>query len=159
VANKPVLQEVLRQLGGSVVKPTTKFLAWLTANNIPETIVKQFSAGVLNKSKYARSVMIYSGDDIESVNSKGAIPIALRNGLLIVGSGPGGDPAVVDLQEHVGSAGYLCHETMWQASNVRAEYVRLAESLAELVVGIHQGTMPLDYFDAKDFLQCDGEEA
>jgi hypothetical protein len=150
MAAKKSLRDALRAIGGKVTIPKASHLAWLSSNDVPKAVVDEMGSGFLSKGVYVGSVMIYSAADIESVNSKGGIPVALKHRLMIVGSCPNGDPVVVDLQDKPGAAGYLCHETMWSSEDIRAEYIQLAPSLSGLIMGLANKAMPMDYFEAKE---------
>lgn len=93
-------------------------------------------------------VDFYSEKGILGVNGEDGVPIALWDGLLIVGSCPNGDPVAVDVRGQVGGAGYIGHETMWQETNVRAVFLPLAASLGELAERLAAGNAPCDYYDA-----------
>lgn len=76
------------------------------------------------------------------------IQVAMRDGLLIVCGCPNGDPVAVDVREQLGAAGYIGHESMWDAGNVREVCIVLAPGLGALAAGLEQGSMSLDYYEA-----------
>ncbi|MEQ8785450.1 MAG: hypothetical protein RIC55_04095 [Pirellulaceae bacterium] len=81
-------------------------------------------------------------------NAEDFLPIAIRDGLLIVGGCANGDPVAVDVREQLGAAGYIGHETVWQATSVRDVFAVLAPGLGALAAGLDEDAMPLDYYEA-----------
>jgi hypothetical protein len=99
---------------------------------------------VLKKASGVSAIDFYSQDGWLGANGDDFVPIALRDGLLIVGGCPNGDPVAVDVREQLGAAGYIGHETMWQAGSVREVFKVLAPGLGALAAD----AMPLDYYEA-----------
>lgn len=94
------------------------------------------------------AIDFYAEDGWLGANAEDFVPIAIRDGLLIVGTCPNGDPVAVDVREQLGSAGYIGHETMWQAGNVRDVFAVLAPGLGALAAGLDEDAFPLDYYEA-----------
>src|SRR5579883_1957531 len=92
-------QDIVAARGGTPGKPSAKFLAWLSSSGVSEPAVKMVGACVLKKSAYVGPVDFYSEKGILGVNGADNIPIALRDGLLIVGGCPNGDPVAVDVRQ------------------------------------------------------------
>jgi hypothetical protein len=141
-------REIVIARGGKPGTPSTRLLAWLRANGLCERAVAMVGAYVLKKSAYVGPIDFYSEKGILGVNGEDAIPIAMRDGLLIVGGCPNGDPVAVDVREQVGAAGYIGHETMWQEASVRVVFLPLAPSLGELAERLAAGDAPCDYYEA-----------
>jgi hypothetical protein len=99
---------------------------------------------VLKKASGVSAIDFYSQDGWLGANGDDFVPIAIRDGLLIVGGCPNGDPVAVDVREQLGAAGYIGHETMWQAGSVREVFKVLAPGLGALAAD----AMPLDYYEA-----------
>jgi hypothetical protein len=108
------------------------------------------SGYVLEKSAAVSAIDFYAEDGCLGANAADFIPIAIRDGLLVIGSCPNGDPVVVDVREHLGAGGYIDHETMWQAGSVREVFKVLAPGLGALAAGLAEGTMPRDYHQATE---------
>lgn len=141
-------QELIMTHGGSADKPGRKLLAFLRAKGVSEKAIEYLSGYVLKKSAWISAIDFYSQDGLLGANADGFVPIAIRDGLLIVGGCPNGDPVAVDVREQLGAAGYIGHESMWDAGNLREMFIVLAPGLGALAAGLEEGSMPLDYYEA-----------
>jgi hypothetical protein len=83
-------REIIVARGGKPTTPSTRLLAWLRAGSLSERAVATVGAYALKKSAYVGSIDFYSAKGILGVNGEDAIPIAMRDGLLIVGGCPNG---------------------------------------------------------------------
>ena len=87
---------------------------------------------------------------LAEVNGEHAVPWCLDDGLLIFGSGPGGDPAVVDVRDEVGATGWVGHESMHEGA--RANFAPLAPSPAAfLKVLTDDDAFPANYYETDHF--------
>ena len=82
-------------------------------------------------------------------------PEALQAGLFILGSAPNGDLIVLDSEKEPGAVGYLMHERMYSAQNVRSWYVPVCGSIGEFLSRINEdeSKLPDDYFQAVALLK------
>lgn len=143
-------QQIMAACGGKAGKPSRKLIAFLREKGLTEEAVTYLAGYVLKTASGAGAIDFYSQDGWLGCNGDDSIPVAIRDGLLIVGGCPNGDPVAVDVREHIGAAGYIAHETMWQEANVRSVFVVLTTGLGALAVGLDAGTMPRDYYEAID---------
>jgi hypothetical protein len=143
-----LFQQIMTNYGGRPGKPSRKLLAFLCKKGLSEEAVDYISAYVLKKASGVSAIDFYSESGWLGANADDSVPIAIRDGLLIVGSCPNGDPVAVDVREVLGAAGYIGHETMWQEANVRKAFIVLAPALGELAQGLRDKSMPLDYYEA-----------
>ncbi len=141
-------REIITAYGGKPGKPTRKLLAFLREKGVSERAIEYLSGYVLKKGSGVSAVDFYGEDGWLGANAEDFLPIAIRDGLLIIGTCPNGDPVAVDVREQLGAAGYIGHETMWQATNVRKVFAVLAPSLGGLAVALDQDALPLDYYEA-----------
>ena len=141
-------REVMAAHGGRPGKPSRKLLAFLRGRGVSEPAIEYLAGYVLQTASGVSAIDLYSQDGWLGANAEGFVPIALRDGLLIVGGCPNGDPVAVDVREQLGAAGYIGHETMWQAGIVREVFAMLAPGLGALAAGLDSGAMPLDYSEA-----------
>ncbi len=139
-----------RTYGGKPGKPSSVFLDWLRSHGLSEQAVAVVSRYVLGKAGGVRALNFYSEKEILGANDKDFVPIAIRDGLLIVGGCPNGDPVAIDVREHLGAAGYICHETMWHVASVREVFFPFAASLDELAAILTDDDPPYDYYHARD---------
>jgi hypothetical protein len=143
-------RQIIVAHGGQAGNASRKLLAFLRDKGLSEEAIELLTGYVLKKSAYVGPIDFYSENGWLGANAEDYVPIALRDGLLIVGSCPNGDPVAVDVREQVGLAGYIGHETMWQSSSVREVFIGLAPSLGQLAAGLDEGRMPLDYYEANE---------
>jgi hypothetical protein len=141
-------RQILSAHGGKPGTPSAKLLAFLRERGVSEPAIEYLKGYVLRKSAAVGSIDFYSEDGWLGANAEDFVPIAIRDGLLIVGSCPNGDVVVVDVRDQLGAAGYIGHETMWQTSSVREVFAVLATGLGSLAAGLASGTLPLDYHEA-----------
>jgi hypothetical protein len=145
-----LFREILTAHGGEPSLPTNAFLSWLRSHPLSPKAITVITGCVLKKSAVIGPIDFYSEKGILEVNGEEAIPVALRDGLLIVGSCPNGDPVAVDVREQIGAVGYIDHENMWQEANVRSAFLVVAPSLGKLAEGLDAEQLPVDYFEAKE---------
>ncbi|MHB8973762.1 MAG: hypothetical protein ACYC3X_31435 [Pirellulaceae bacterium] len=115
--------------------------------------VKFVSGYNLTKAAGVSGIYFYSEAEVLETNADDFLPIALRDGLLVVGSCPNGDPVAVDVRDRLRVAGYVGHETMWQAASVHEVFAVVApgiEALAAELLDTVPGAVPLDYYEAVD---------
>lgn len=143
-----LFQEAVKAHGGKPGSPNRKLLPFLRDKGVSETAIEHLAAYVLKKSANVDAIDFYSQDGWLGANAEDFVPIAVRDGLLIVGGCPNGDPVAVDVRDQIGEAGYIDHESMWQATSVREVFKVLAPGLGALAAGLAAGTMPLDYYEA-----------
>jgi hypothetical protein len=141
-------RKLMKSYGGKPGKPSSKLLEFLRSKEFAQQSIEYLSGYVLTSYCGVSSVFLFAQEVWIEYNSAGMIPIALRDGLLIVGSCTNGDPIAVDVRENLGDAGYIGHESMWQVKNVREKFHVLAPGLGALVVGLDAGVMPQDYYEA-----------
>ena len=141
-------REIMATYGGRPGKPSRKLLAFLRSKGVSETAIEYMAGYVLTKASGVSAIDFYSQDGWLDVNAEVGVPIAIRDGLLVVGSCPNGDPVAVDLLEQLGAAGYIGHETMWQEGSVREVFAVLAPGLGALAAGLDDARLPLDYYEA-----------
>ena len=134
--------------GGKPGEPSRKLLAFLRGKGVSEPAIEYLTGYVLKKSTGVNAIGFYDQDGWLGANADDFVPIAIRDGLLIVGTCPNGDPVALDVREQLGAAGYIGHETMWQAGSVREVFAVLAHGLGALAAGLHEDEMPLDYYEA-----------
>ena len=142
--------EIITAYGGKPGKPSRKMLAFLNDKGLTERAINYIAEFVLKKGTRVSAIEFYAEDGLLGANAEGYVPIAIRDGLLIVGSCPNGDPVAVDVRERVGAAGYIGHETMWQSANVREAFIVVAPSLGRLAQGLDAHRLPLDYYEARE---------
>jgi len=145
-----LFREILTAYGGKPCAPNAKFLTWLRSQGLSEQAIGVISGYLLKKSAYVGPVDFYSERGILWANGDEGIPIPLRDGLLIVGACPNGDPVAVDVKEHIGAAGYIGHESMWQRESVRSVFLALVPALGKLAEGLDEKRLPYDYYEAKN---------
>ena len=141
-------RELMTAYGGRPGKPSHKLLAFLREKGVSEPAIEYLAGYVLKKASGVSAIDFYSQDGWMGANAADFVPIAIRDGLLIVGGCPNGDPVAVDVREQLGAAGYIGHETMWQAGSVREVFRVLAPGLGALAAGLDADEMPLDYYEA-----------
>lgn len=139
---------VMTAHGAKPAGPGRKLLAVFRDNRVSAAAVAFASAYLPEKMCGVNAIRFYGQADVAGVNAADGIPVCLRDGLLIVGTCPNGDPVAVDVRDRLGEAGYVGHETMWQAADVRDRFVVLTASPGELVEGLRDGRLPLDYYEA-----------
>ena len=140
---------------GTVTSPSAEFEAWLERNAIPQHIVEQFRLGVLQDHQVdLREVefgphewVVMDERSIMSENPS-ADKQPLRDGLLLIGSGPDGTQLAIDLLNNVGAVGYINHERYWHSPDLQAEYIEVANSLDEFARMAYLAQLPCDYCDA-----------
>src|SRR5262249_13042418 len=140
-----VLHTVLQAHGGKVGEGSVNFVSWLRENKVPDSLASKLAKTTLRKNVYVGAVSFYSEKDIISVNSEGGIPIALKGRLLIVGSGPNGDPLAIDVQDQAATVGFISAGEMWSAKDIRKVFLPVA-SVGKFAEGLSKDTMPSDYF-------------
>jgi hypothetical protein len=136
--------------GGKSGTPSSTFRDWLRSHGLSEQAITIVCSYVLSQSNEVGAIDFYSEKGILGVNGEDGIPIAIRDGLLIVGGCLNGDSVAIDVRERLGVTGYIGHETMWQVSNVREKFIPVAASLNELATVLTAGDPPLDYYQARD---------
>jgi hypothetical protein len=141
-------QELIASNGGKMAKASTKLSEFLRGKGVAEPAIAYFSNYVLKKDFEISSVVLYAEKEILNANGDDYIPIALRDGLLVVGHCDNGDPIAIDVRDQLGAAGYIAHETMWDESSVRTVFKVLAPGLGALATGLEEETMPEDYYEA-----------
>jgi hypothetical protein len=138
-------REIMTAYGGRPGKPSHKLLVFLRDKGVSEPAIAHLTEYVLKKSAGVRAIGFYDQDGWLGANADNFVPIALRDGLLIVGTCPNGDPVAVDVRDQLGATGYIGHEMMWQVGSVREVFVVLAPGLGALAAGLDGGSMPQDY--------------
>jgi hypothetical protein len=141
-------RKIISAYGGKPGRPSAGLLTFLRGRGVSEAAIAYLAGYVLEKSAGVGAIDFYAEDGWLGANAEDFVPIAVRDGLLIVGSCPNGDPVAVDVRDQLGAAGYIGHETMWQAGSVREVFAVLAPGLGALAAGLRDGTMPLDYYVA-----------
>jgi hypothetical protein len=144
-------REIIVAHGGKAGNASRKLVAFLRSKGLTEEAIDFLGKYVLKKSAYVSAIEFHAEDGWLGANADDFVPIALRDGLLIIGSCPNGDPLAVDVREQLGAVGYIDHETMWQSINVREVFFVLARSPGQLVLGLDDDRMPLDYYEAKEW--------
>ena len=138
---------------GKLTKPAGKaFLSWLRSKGASPAVQAAFRSGILKTTAEQYPLVLYSELDIMEMNSpgRGNLGVGIERGLLIIGSAmANGDPVAIDLRDLAGQAGYINHETMWSASDVRDEFLSVASSLGEAADLIAKGMFPGDYYEAQ----------
>jgi hypothetical protein len=141
-------RDIITAYGGKPGKPSHKLLRFLNVKGLSPKALEYISQYVLKKGAGVSAIYFYGESEVLEVNADDYLPLALRDGLLAVGSCPNGDQVAVDLRHHLGATGYIGHEEMWQVANVREEFTVLRASLGRFAEALDQGRMPLDYDDA-----------
>jgi len=142
-------QKTVALAGGKPTKPSKKMLDFFQEKNLPDSVVDFLKPYLLRESIEIGGVEIYGEPEILETNAPDFLPIALRDGFLVIGTCLDGDPVVIDLRDRLGEVGYLDHETMWQKSSVREVYQSVASSPGVLVTGLESQALPIDYQEAK----------
>jgi hypothetical protein len=142
-------QRIMMAHGGKAGEPSRKLFTFLRDKGVTEPAIEYLTGYVLKKSGGVRAIDFYSEAGWLGANAAGFVPIAIRDGLLIVGDCPNGDLVAVDVRDQLGAAGYISHEAMWQATNVREVFKVLASGLGALAAGLDEGAIPQDYYEAK----------
>ena len=142
-------QKVVASYGGKIGKSSAELLAFLKGRRVPQSMVDALTPYILEDSIIVGAVAIFREEGWLAENADGYIPIALRDGLLIVGGCPNGDPVAVDVRDRLGDTGFISHETMWQQASVRDVFIAVAAGLGEFVAGLDAGVLPEDYDEAK----------
>lgn len=140
--------EIMKTYGGRPGTPSRKLLAFLRSKGVSEPAIDYLTGYVLKKPASISAIDFYPEDGWLGANADDFVPIAIRDGLLIVGTCGNGDPVAVDVREQMGAAGYIGHETMWQAGSVREVFKVLAPGLGALAAGLEEKALPLDYYEA-----------
>ncbi len=141
-------RKIITAYGGKLGKPSRKLLAFLQDKGLSSQAVAYISGYILQKGAGVSAIDFYGQSEVLKVQADDYLPIALRDGLLVVGSCPNGDPVAVDVRDRLGAAGYIGHEETWQVANVREVFRVLSPSLGRLAEGLDQDRMPLDYYEA-----------
>ena len=141
-------QELMTAYGGRRGKPSRELLAFLRDKAVSESAIEYLTEYILDTASGVSAIDFYSQDGWLGANAEDFVPVALRDGLLIVGGCPNGDPVAVDVREQLGAAGYIGHESMWQAGNVREVFAVLAPGLGALAAKLDAGGMPLNHYEA-----------
>ena len=141
-------QKAIKAYGGKPGKPSPELLTFLREKQVSDEAVAFLTGYAVEKSAFIGPVDFYAEDGWIGANSPDYIPIALRDGLLIVGTCPNGDPVAVDVRDKLGEAGYIGHEKMWKVSNVREAFAVIAPGLGALAYGLDQDQVPVDYYEA-----------
>jgi hypothetical protein len=134
-----------------------KFVSWASSRSVPDSTTEELLryAASPEEMKEASDAMepappVYTLDDIVEMTDKDPFGInPRRNGFIIVGGCPNGDPIAIDVAKEPGSVWFICHETM-SAGPVREASIRVAKDLTEMLEGMASGEVPCDYFEAKD---------
>jgi hypothetical protein len=124
-------------------------VSWLRDNKVSKGLASKLARPTLRNNVGIGAVSFYSEKDIMSVNSEEGVPIALKAGLLIVGSGPNGDPVAIDVRDQTGSVGFISAGKMWSAEDIRKVFLRVS-SIGKFAEGLSKDTMASDYFEAKE---------
>jgi hypothetical protein len=98
-------------------------------------------------------VVLGSEPEVMQVNAPGpgGIGCGIAHSLLIVGASMlNGDPVAIDLRDPAGKGGYLNHETMWGAADLRDGFRPVADSWERLAALIDQCKLPSTYYDARE---------
>jgi hypothetical protein len=143
-----LFQKIMTTYGGRFGKPSRRLLSFLKKNGLSEDALEYISEYILKKGAGVSAVYIYGESQILETNAEDYLPVALRDGLLVVGSCPNGDPIAVDVRKQLGTTGYIDHEEIWQIANVRNKFAILSRSLGRFIQGLDRGQMPLDYDEA-----------
>jgi hypothetical protein len=143
-------RKIITSYGGKLGKPSRKLVAFLRTKGVSDEAIDYLASYALKKSAGVGAVDFYAEDGWLGANSEDFVPIAIRDGLLIVGTCVNGDPVAVDVRQQIGATGYIGHETMWQSASVREVFVVLAPSLGEFALGLDEERLPPDYYEAKN---------
>jgi hypothetical protein len=140
-------QEIVTAYGGKPGKASRKLLTFLNVKMLSPEAIEYIAEYVLKRGAGVSAIYLYGESEVLEVNADGYLPIALRDGLLAVGSCPNGDQLAVDVRHQLGATGYIGHEEMWQVANVRERFAVLRRSLGRFAEALDQGRVPLDYDD------------
>jgi hypothetical protein len=137
---------------GRVGPARPQFCKWLLSNAIPDPVVNIFRDGSLwryrvDPAEDFADLRFNTESDIMVENR--ATPMALRDGLLIIGSLPNGDRIALDVREGVGAVGFIEHGGMWHSEDLRDNYIQVAASVDDMARLYQQGKLPADSCDAK----------
>jgi len=138
-------------LGKHIQPASAGLLAWLRQVGASEALLPAFGDS-LREDVEEFPLVFLAESELLRVNAPGTggLCCGIAQGLLVVGaSALSGDPVVIDLRDPAGAGGYLNHETMWSAADLRGEIWRAAHSWEQLAVLIDQCKFPSNYHDAK----------
>jgi hypothetical protein len=146
---EPDFEELLRGQA-RVDHPSDKFTASLRGRGVSEKEADLLDCVMPKKAAFACGLWLNTEKQVirEDSPETGGIPQALDAGLLIVGSGPGGDLVAVDLRERPGVVGLINHEQVWDEVPIRSIFAPIAKSFDDLAHGWFEGDVPMDYHDA-----------
>jgi hypothetical protein len=151
----------LAQAGGATIGLAEPEVAhWLESlDELPRAFVDFLKHHSPKNEIWAGAGFIFGEAVIMRRNKE--FPRALQAGLFILGSAPNGDLIVVDVREPSGAVGYLMHERMYSADDLRSLFAPVSESIGEFLYRIndHDSNLPDDYFQATAVRrQQDGEQ-
>lgn len=144
-----LFRKVMTAKGATPGEPSLALLSFLQGRGVSDSAIEHLRGYVLSGSDGVNAVDIYAEDGWLGANATDYVPIALRDGLLIVGGCPNGDLVVVDVREQLGAAGYVAHDSMWGRPSVRDVFLAVSPGLGAFVAGLDADTLPLDYYEAK----------
>jgi hypothetical protein len=132
------------------------FISWMERNQLPPDLIQAVTRMGPKKELWAGVGSIHPEQIIMSRNDE--FPNALKSKLLVVGSAGNGDPIAIDLGPGDGAVGYIDHERMWDASEVRDVFVPFGRSIVSVLYHFNLGeddVLPDDYWEAKERLEKD----
>jgi hypothetical protein len=144
-------QKILATIGVKYAPPSGEFLAWLAGCKAPQEVLDQFAAGtpLRRRSRVRDRWEFFTEKDIQKEAAE--FPRYLKSGVLAIGTCVNGDPIALDLRKTVGAIGYISHDSVWEDDEIpiRKCFVVVALSLAEFACAVRDGSMAIDYYDAK----------
>ncbi|MBV1929426.1 MAG: SMI1/KNR4 family protein [Gammaproteobacteria bacterium] len=146
------LREAL-ELGKNKLAPVSPaFITWAESHGIPKCILKHFLTCWVQSTG--------SGVGCHSLLSEAEILAGsnestryLTHCLLLIGSGPNGDPIVMDTSDKPGQVGFTSHDALWGDDNVNPRYhlAYVAPNLEEFIIRSWDDNFPADYDEAQDW--------
>src|SRR5262245_55129936 len=91
--------DMVSSYGGKLSKPKAGFRDWLRTLGLSATAIDVVVQHTLKGELEVGSMTFYSEKGVTSVNSAGAIPLAIQDGLLIVGTCCNGDPVAMGVRD------------------------------------------------------------
>lgn len=130
-------------------EPSDELRQMLDAHGIPQAGQQTLFENLLPEPLQVE-VTLFDEDGVRSRNGPDLCPLCLRDGCIAVGWSANGDLVVMDLTQSIGEIGYVSHDSMWQAANIRDVYHRVAGSLPEFIALFEAGRMPADFQHARE---------
>jgi len=127
------------------------FISWMERKELPAELIEALKRISPKDELWAGAGTVYPEARIVAANDD--FPAAIESKLLIVGCAANGDPIAIDYGPGNGATGYISHEEMRDAKDIREVFISVGKSIGAFLYHSNlgdDGAVPDDYWDAKE---------